>query len=59
MINNNLRTAYEPCHACSGSGLQKDLNGVDDCWECEGNLMVRIRDDKGRFATKEVKLSNG
>lgn len=51
-LTNN--TAYERCWSCKGSGLQDGLDGPVDCWECHGNCVVRIRDDKGRFATKPI-----
>lgn len=47
-----LRTAYEPCSKCKGSGLQDGMNGPVACWDCHGDAMVRIRDSRGRFATK-------
>jgi hypothetical protein len=51
-----MRTAYEVCPVCSGYALHiNSFNGeVDDgCDECNSTGMVRIRDDKGRFTTRE------
>lgn len=49
-----LRTAYEVCWSCSGSGLQDGLHGPVSCYICRGNCTVRLRDNKGRFTTATV-----
>ena len=55
MTNNNLRTAWESCRMCSASGLENGLNGPVNCSNCKGDTTIRIRDKKGRFATRELK----
>lgn len=47
-------TAYETCPKCKGAGLEDGLYGPVTCSECHGNCTVRIRDSRGRFATKAV-----
>lgn len=49
-----LKTAYGICWKCKGSGLQNGLYDVMTCSECHGNCTVRLRDNKGKFVTKEV-----
>lgn len=48
------KTAYEVCPSCRGAGLQDGLYGPNSCYECKGDCVVRIRDSKGRFSTKEA-----
>lgn len=49
------RSAYETCFSCRGSGHELGMEGdIATCHVCRGNCMVRVRDGRGRFATKEV-----
>ncbi len=50
-----FKTAYEVCWNCRGHGIVDGLWQPVTCDECHGNCMVRIRDDKGRFSTRELK----
>lgn len=45
-------TAWEVCPSCRGAGLQDGMYGPVMCYECKGNSMVRIRDERGRFTTR-------
>lgn len=51
-------TAYKTCWLCEGSGMGPRMNGDPDgnCWECKGDGVLRIRDEKGRFARSPVKM---
>lgn len=49
------RTAWEHCWKCRSSGLQDGMNGPVTCSECHGDIVVRVRDAQGRFATIPVK----
>lgn len=49
-----LRTAYEVCWNCRGAGLQDGIYGPVTCSDCHGECVVRVRDGKGRFATRET-----
>jgi DnaJ-class molecular chaperone len=42
---------YEVCPSCNGSGLQlADYTGEPtECYECDGDCVVKARDKKGRF----------
>ena len=48
---NTLINAYETCASCGGSGLGLNCytGEPDNCRECNGNTVVRRRDDRGRF----------
>jgi hypothetical protein len=53
-----MKTAYETCPVCSGYVLHVNCytGEVDDgCDHCNDTGQVRIRDDKGRFACREIK----
>lgn len=45
-----LGNPWESCPLCAGSGLQ-NVWGPVDCHSCNGNMVVRMRDEKGRFTT--------
>jgi DnaJ-class molecular chaperone len=52
------RTVYETCFACRGSGCELGMEGdIANCSHCKGQCVIRVRDSRGRFATKE--LTNG
>jgi DnaJ-class molecular chaperone len=48
------RTAYEVCYKCRGAGMQDSIWEPTCCSVCNGNCVIRIRDARGRFATRPV-----
>lgn len=52
------KTAYEVCKVCSGSGLQDGLYGPVDCSNCNGKIMIRVRNSKGQYALTDLKPSD-
>jgi hypothetical protein len=51
-----LRTAYETCPMCRGYIMHFSFFGEveDGCSYCNHAGRIRIRDDKGRFTTREI-----
>lgn len=48
-MSRQITTAYETCPRCKGSGMQDYGYSIGECYECNGNTVVRARDKKGRF----------
>lgn len=50
-----MKTPYETCWNCEGSGLEIGYNGEPThCHVCHGDTVVRARDKKGRFTKVEI-----
>lgn len=51
-----MKTAYETCPACRGYVMHLNMIGEveDGCHYCNNTGKVRIRDDKGRFITRNI-----
>jgi hypothetical protein len=55
------KITWETCWKCNGSGMGQNAYTGDwddgGCWECSGEGVIRIRDERGRFASKPTEAA--